>query len=152
MKKHFVTFLSPGTFVHEESERPISKWDPDKAAAMAHEIVERHGATPFGFYFTTRGRTLAQLDSHEVKRSGIYYLGGTLLTVDQVKKRTDRDYSTLIYNIEVNHWDRVIENKNSYSIVQPFQKDDTLLAWTPKPKPTTKTAQKQHDPHNHHRS
>jgi len=63
VQKHFVTFYSPGTFVSEESSLPIDAWDVDKAKEMAHDVVERYGATPYGFRFTTRSRGDADLDS-----------------------------------------------------------------------------------------
>jgi hypothetical protein len=42
---HFVTFLSPGTFVAEDTTRPIESWDVKQAMKMADDIHERHGAT-----------------------------------------------------------------------------------------------------------
>ena len=38
MKKHFVTFLSPGTFVSETTTKPIASWSVEKAKAMV--VVE----------------------------------------------------------------------------------------------------------------
>jgi hypothetical protein len=131
---HFVTFLSPGTFVHEESTHPIKSWDIAKASEMAHDIVERHGATPFCFYFTTRGRTDRQLDSKEIKRSGRYFLGGKIETLAEVKKRNDPDERILRANMEGNGYKRIIVNTNSWKITQPFESDDTYLEWKPKPK------------------
>ena len=29
-KKHFVVFLSPGTFVHEQTSKEVKEWDVDK--------------------------------------------------------------------------------------------------------------------------
>jgi len=85
MKKHFVTFLSPGTFVHEETTMPIYAWDIEEACEMAHSINERHGARPFAFQFSTRERKDDELDSRVVKESGRYFLGGQLLTVKEVE-------------------------------------------------------------------
>jgi len=93
---------------------------------------EPDGATPFGFYFITRERGKKDLDSRETKRSGTYYLGGVLLNADDIKNRTDGDYSILLSNMACNNWPTVIENKNSWKIVQPFRKGDTLLDWKPK--------------------
>jgi len=90
MKKPFVTFLSPGTFVHEETTREIESWNTDKAIEMARGIQERHGATPFGFYFTTRTRGENDLDSKVSDRSKMFYLGGKVETLEEVilsKKR-----------------------------------------------------------------
>jgi hypothetical protein len=42
MEKHFVTFLSPGTFMAEDSTKPISSWDIKKAQQMAAKVKERY--------------------------------------------------------------------------------------------------------------
>lgn len=67
MKKHFVTFFSPGTFVSETSEKPIDSWDVDTAVEMSTQILERHGARPYGFRFSTRERGQEDLDSKVTK-------------------------------------------------------------------------------------
>jgi len=54
--KHFVTFYSPGALFAEETSREIDQWDVDSARHMARGIVERYGATPYCFQFTTRAR------------------------------------------------------------------------------------------------
>ena len=66
------------------------------ASSMAKKIKERHGATPFGFRFTTRQRRNDELDSKVVKTSCMYYLGGKVLTLDDIKKRNDPDDRILI--------------------------------------------------------
>lgn len=131
MKKEFVVFLSPGTFVSEQSEKEIKSWDTDKAMEMAHEITERHGATPYGFYFKTRGRNDNDLDSKTIKESGMYFLGGRILTLADVKKEMPNE-RILISNMEGNGYKRVIINTNSWKSVHPFNDDDTLLDWKPK--------------------
>jgi hypothetical protein len=127
MEKHFVTFLSPGTFVHEETTRPIDSWNPDAAVKMAGEIVERYGARPFCFYFTKRGRGPDDLDSKITARSGTYYLGGKIETLKQVKARATPKDAILISNMESNGYDRIITNTNSWSMTAPFGPSDVLL-------------------------
>ena len=134
MKKHFVTFLSPGSFVNEESWFPIDSWDVDKAQQMAHKITERHGATPFAFYFTTRERSNKELDSMEIARSRNYFLGGEVLTLAQVEAQNDPQNSILISNMRNNGWGKVLENRNSWKITVPFDSKDVLLDWKPKTK------------------
>jgi exonuclease I len=85
MKKNFVRFLSPSTFCHEETTKPIESWDVGRAIEMASKIKERHGATPFAFQFVTRGRKKNELDSRVTATSGRYYLGGKVLTLEQIK-------------------------------------------------------------------
>lgn len=137
MIKHFVTFLSPGTFVNEETERPIDSWDANKASEMAHDIIERHGSRPFGFQFSTRERKDDELDSKVTKISGIYFLGGVILTVADVEKMNNKQkekYDILLANMRSNKWDRVVMNDNSYRIFQPLNADDTLLDFKIKPR------------------
>lgn len=102
MEKHFVIFFSPGTFVAESSQKPIDSWDVQTAVDMARTITERHNATPYGFCFVTRRREVDDLDSREVARSKMYYLGGEVLTLEQVKARNNPDERILVSNMEVN--------------------------------------------------
>src|SRR5688572_12971577 len=120
MRQDFVTFLSPGTFVHEETTKPIDSWDVGKATAMARDIKERHSATPFAFQFSTRERGPEDLDSKVTKTSGRYYLGGKIETLAEIEARNDPDEQILISNMRGNDWHRVIVNTNSWKIVQPF--------------------------------
>jgi len=129
MEKHFVTFYSPGTFVDEESTYPIKSWDVEEAKKKAKSITERHNATPYGFQFTTRARKDDELDSREVAQSPLYYLGGLIETLAEVKARaTDKD-SILISNMECNNWHRIITNTNSWKITKPLNKTDIVLPW-----------------------
>lgn len=129
MTAHFVTFFSPGTFVAETTTQPIDAWDVELAKTMARAIKERHGAVPYGFQFTTRGRGEDDLDSKTIAKSPLYYLGGTVETLAQVKARaTDQD-RILIANMEGNGHKRIITNTNSWKWTQPLQKTDVVLEW-----------------------
>ena len=129
VSKHFVTFFSPGTFVAEMSTKPIDSWDVESAKAIARDIKERHNATPYGFQFTTRSRGPEDLDSHETARSPMYYLGGTVETLAQVKARaTDKD-RILVSNMEINGYKRIITNDNSWRWTQPLSDSDVVLEW-----------------------
>ena len=132
MKKHFVTFYSPGSFMSEETEKPIDSWDVEKAVKMAKRIMERHGATPYGFCFTTRERKINELDAHVSKTSHMYFLGGEVLTLQQVKDRNDLSDRILISNMESNNFDRIIVNTNSWKITLPLEKEDVVLPWDKK--------------------
>ena len=131
MQKHFVTFLSPGTFVAEDRTLPIDAWDVDAAKKMADDVTERYGATPYGFRFTTRSRDEDDFDSKETARSGVYYLGGRVETVDDVRKRADPEERILLSNMEGNGWKKIIVNDNSWRWTQPLQNTDTVLDYTP---------------------
>lgn len=130
MQQHFVTFLSPGTFVAEQSERGIDSWDVEKAIKMSEEITERHGARPYGFYFTTRGRSEAELDSKQKAKSGIYYLGGRVRTVEDVERDAKPDEKILLSNMKCNRYARVVENCNSWRWTAPLNDDDVVLDYT----------------------
>lgn len=127
VQKHFVTFYSPGTFISEESTLPISKWDTAKAVKMSRGITERYKAKPFGFRFTTRTRGSKDLDSKETAQSPLYYLGGKVETLAEVKARaTDKD-RILISNMEGNGYERIITNTNSWKFTAPLMPTDVVL-------------------------
>ena len=128
MEKHFVTFYSPGTFVAETSSKPIgASWDIETAVSMARDIVERHGAKPYGFRFTTRRRDEDDLDSSVTATSPMYYLGGKVETLDQVAARNDPKDEILLSNMRCNNYNRIIVNNNSYRWTQPLKIDDVVL-------------------------
>lgn len=129
MIAHFVTFLSPGTFFHEDTTKPIESWDVKKAKEMARDIKERYNATPFAFYFTTRSRGEEDLDSKQSARSCTYYLGGKIETLEEVKARNLPDESILLANMQGNGWTRIIVNSNSWKITAPLKDDDVVLDW-----------------------
>jgi hypothetical protein len=96
---------------------------------MANEVKERYNATPYGFQFTTRSRGLEDLDSKVTATSPMYYLGGKVETLADVKARaTDKD-RILIDNMEGNKWDRIITNDNSWRWTQPLRPTDVVLDW-----------------------
>jgi len=126
-EKHFVTFLSPGTFVSESTTQSIDSWSIDLAMSMARNIKERHGATPFGFYFETKGSD--GWEPKTVRSSGIYYLGGRLRTIDDIPDTPEN--RILRSNMKSNDIETVIENCNSWKVTMPFNKDkDALLEWS----------------------
>jgi hypothetical protein len=127
IQKHFVTFYSPGTFTAETSAREISGWDIDEAILMARRIKERHGATPYGFRFSTRGRTAQELDSHELSKSCMYYLGGKVETREEVEARNDPKEDILRSNMKCNGWNRILVNNNSWKWTHPLQDGDIIL-------------------------
>lgn len=129
MIKHYVTFLSPGTFLAEQTTREIDSWDIEAAMAMARDVVERYNATPYGFQFTTRQRGEADFDSHETDRSCIYYLGGKIETLAEVQARNDPDERILRSNMEGNGWDKIVVNDNSWRCTQPLRENDVVLDW-----------------------
>jgi hypothetical protein len=132
MQQHFVTFYSPGTFVAEETCKPIEAWDIEAAKKMAHEITERYGATPYGFQFSTRSRGDADLDSKQSAASPFYHLGGKVETLAEVEARNDPNETILRSNMRCNDIDKVVVNDNSYRSVKPLGKTDVVLDWKPK--------------------
>lgn len=129
LEKNFVTFFSPGTFVAETSIKRISEWDIELAKEMAREIKERYNAVPYAFQFTTRGRGDMELDSKVIKTSPLYYLGGKVETLEQVKARATAEDRILIDNMEINNWARIITNTNSWRWTQRLNPTDVVLEW-----------------------
>ncbi len=131
LQQHYVTFYSPGTFVAETSAKPVDSWDVYAAVKMAREVKERHGAVPYGFRFTTRGRGPDDLDAKQTAQSPFYYLSGKVETLAEVKARATPDDRILIGNMEGNGYDRIITNCNSWRWTQPLKDDDVVLEFTP---------------------
>ena len=127
MKKHFVTFLSPGTLFSEQTTKEIASWDIDAAVEMSRHIIERYNAKPYGFVFTTREREPDDFDSQETGRSGTYFLGGDVLTLEQVKARNDPDDTTLIWNMEINGFEKVVVSCTPWKSTHPLYEGDVVL-------------------------
>src|SRR5690242_8622300 len=96
---------------------------------IARDIRERYDARPYGFRFSTRERGEDDLDPKVTAESNLYYLGGTIETLAEVKARATADDRILIANMEGNGYDRIITNNNSWRWTQPFKSDDVVLEW-----------------------
>ena len=127
MDKHFVTFLLPLTFLAEATVKPIDSWDIEMAKEMATQITERYNAVPYGFKFSTRGRSDDELDSRVIRESPMYYINCEVVTLEQIKARNDPKESILIDNMECNGWDRVVQTTKGWKWTQPLKKDDVVL-------------------------
>ena len=125
--KHFIEFYSPGTFVPEITLKSIKDWNISTAKRMAHSIIERHGARPYGFRFITKSRNEKDLDSKVIKRSNVYYLGGVIKTLEDVKNENNPKNEILIGNMERNKINRIIENSNSWLSTTTLEKGDIVL-------------------------
>jgi hypothetical protein len=129
LTKHYVTFLSPGTFVYEETTKEIISWDVNLVLEMVPNIKERYNATPFGFFFTTRERDEDDFDSKQTKKSNMYFLGGKVFTLKQLEEKADPDDRILIANMKCNHCEKVIINTNSWRWTQALKEGDIILQY-----------------------
>jgi hypothetical protein len=127
IQKHYVTFYSPGTFLAETSVEPIDTWSVEEALAKSRSIKERYGATPYGFRFNTRGRSEADLDSKELAKSPMYYIGGKVETLEEIEARNEPREEILRSNMRSNGYDRVWRTTEGWQWTQPLGKDDVVL-------------------------
>ena len=128
MKKHFVRFFSPGTFVAEMQEQEVPAWDVDIAVELAETITERHGAIPYGFVFLTRERGQEDLDSHITETSPMHYLPHCRVeTIEDVENRDDPDEEILLDNMRANGWNRIVTTTKGWKWNQPLREDDIVL-------------------------
>lgn len=127
IQTHYVTFLSPGSFMSEQTTEKVDSWDVQAAVERSKEIVERYSARPYAFHFQTK-----EFDSdtgrHEViANSPTYYLGGVVYSYEEVVARNDPNESILRDNMKYNHMSHIIQFANPYRITQPFREDDIRL-------------------------
>jgi hypothetical protein len=136
MRKHYVTFMSPGTLVSETTTKAIESWDVAVAAKMAADIVERHGAKPYGFMFSTRVEHapvaddeggMLHVEGREVARSGVHFLGGFVETYDDIERRNNNRESILLSNMRWNDQPLVVSNRNSYLSTHYFEAADCIV-------------------------
>ncbi len=128
IEKHFVTFYSPGTFVAEETQKPICGWDTGVALDMMKTIEERYGARPYGFRFSTRRREVDELDSREIAASPMYYVDVKVETLQEVEQRNDPNEHILRANMRYNGYDRIATTTKGWRWTQPLKADDVILA------------------------
>lgn len=136
MRKHRVTFYSPGTFVSESSSFDIDSWDTAKAVEMSEKITERYNAKPYGFVFSTylthddvpdgEGGVL-RVEPKTIKKSGIHFLGGRLETYTEVVNRNDPKEDILRSNMRGNEQWIVCINTNSFRSTMPFDEEDCIV-------------------------
>ena len=136
VRKHYITFMSPGTLFSETSDKEVDSWDVKQAVQMAKSIKERYNATPYGFYFKTfithppiddgEGGTL-NVQPKQVADSGRYFLGGKLESFDDVEKRNDTNEEILRSNMRANDWAWVCVVTHKYKSTQPFEEKDSLV-------------------------
>ena len=127
-RTHLVTFYAPGAFLAEDFSFEVSEWSIGEALAL----VPKCGLKPYAFQFATNitadpvpdgeGGTLAVLP-REVSKSGMHYLGGELLTYDQLRRDGDPHYVTMLSNMSGNRWPVVIRNRTH----QPFNEEDCIV-------------------------
>lgn len=128
MKRHFVTFLSPGTFVAEDTTKQVESWDVKAAQAMAEGITERHAVIPYGFYFTTSERAPGEWEPKQTAKSPMYYLPHCKVeTLEEVEARNDPKESILRSNMRCNGFNRVIVTTKGWRWTQPLNETDVVL-------------------------
>mgnify|MGYP000844985273 CR=1 FL=1 len=127
MIKKYVVFLSPGTFVAEKTTLEVKSWNIEEAKEKAKTIKERYNATPYGFYFINKKQDKPFGKIKVIKQSNMYYLGGIIKTLEEIKKENNPKNNILISNMENNKFDRIIINNNSWEWTQPFNEGDIVL-------------------------
>lgn len=111
----FCVFYSPGTFFPETNSVEVaSQEDLVGPCARAREIVQRHGAKPYGFVFQ---------DGNGKLLSGMHYLGGKLIMYDDLPY--DDEYNIMRSNMRDSPV--AIENTNSYRFTGQFFDSSILL-------------------------
>ena len=133
--RHKVTFYSPGTFFNEQSTRHVQTWSIKDALTLAKGILERYGARPFGFQFssweTIEGQELGdfKVEPKLLRRSGTIYFNGKIRTKEEVLAGTDPEEEILRSNVRCNDYDIVQGiDPDNYRWTQEFNEDDLLVS------------------------
>jgi hypothetical protein len=125
--KTYVEILYPGILFSEESVKEVNGRNPSA-------IVKGLESGAFGFRFYDQVETTIILDGKPKKvasdrknESGMYYPGGRLFTLDEVKSM-GKDFHILASNMEGNNWPIVVRSR--VGNFQPFdpKKDEVILA------------------------
>ena len=133
-EKHIVEFYSPGTFFFENSSKEISDWSVEKAILMSQSVVERYGAKPYAFRFYTllvsdpvpdgRGGFL-DVSSKEINKSKLYYLGGEIKTIEDIKQENNKDNDILLSNMDCNYDSHIVVKQMGRC--RPFFEDSCII-------------------------
>jgi hypothetical protein len=126
--KTYIKYSYPGAFFPEESSKLVESRDPLKHAKeagksafafMYYDIDEIDAVDEFG--------EKRVIKSPAKNKSGMYYINGTVFTVDGLTKiNTDGKYDRLIGNMGPNEWKEVILCQTGN--FQPYQKgDDNII-------------------------
>lgn len=119
MQKTYVEILYPGTFVSETEVRPVDSRDPAKFQAPQR---------CFGYRFFDRDEVVSGdevLAGKPKNYSGTHYFGKAM-TVDEVEAEFPNSSRTLVSNMQVNGWDKVV--KTRCGNFQPLTSLDTIVA------------------------
>lgn len=130
MQKHFVTFLIPVAPAFEEKTFPIDAWDALAAVELAKSIDWLEGAKPFAFRFSTRELRDGEFESRETVKSQRFYLGGSVLTAEEIQQRNEPKDEILIANMKTNGWKSVVFTSGAAQIAQPLLTGDRVLDFT----------------------
>jgi hypothetical protein len=117
--------------------REIDEWDPAKAVKMAAEIVERYGATPYGFRFRTlltsdpvpdgKGGTL-EVKPKTDRESGWHFIDGVVRTYDHiVAEEEDGERSIAASNMKGNGIPLVAVTIHRFRSTMPFGENDCTV-------------------------
>ncbi len=116
----YARYSLPGAIVTEQSVQPVPSRDPQAAADSAPQ-----GAFAFTFHdIVTVVIDGVELRSDPLRRSGRYFIGGTVHTYAEVAAMPS-DESALLDNMRMNRHDRVIFCPAGN--VQPFRDGDTVV-------------------------
>ena len=128
MKRHYVTFYSPGTFMAEDNTEEVESWDIEATKQRAGEITQRYNAIPYGFRFHTMERQPGEWAPKRTARSPMYYLPHCKIeTLAEIEARDLPDERILRSNMRGNGWDRVVVTTKGWKWTQPLEADDVVL-------------------------
>ncbi|PZM08070.1 hypothetical protein CPY51_30470 [Rhizobium tubonense] len=127
MSKEYAVFLFNGSFTNTERPVQVPCRDVDRATEIAQQLTLQYGAPPFAFHFESRVDSLDSIGN----RSGLYYLGGTIQTLAEIRAECNPSNQRMIWNLEARGIDKIVTNNCPCLACFPLRDEDQVLTWEP---------------------
>jgi hypothetical protein len=130
MLKHYVDFYqSTGMPQPERTRKPIPRWDTELAMEMARELAgDDLKSFPYGFRFLTKKLSKGNLKGKVTESSGMYYIGGRIVTHEEISTRDDPKDVLLSKNMRLMGVSKIVEVDNAGGRVRvPHDERDQMI-------------------------
>ncbi|MBB6487942.1 hypothetical protein [Rhizobium lusitanum] len=126
MNNEFAVFAFAGNFSSTERRVAIQSRNVEYAEGIAQQMTIECGFQPVAFRFETMSD-----DGSIQNRSGWFYLGGTVETLQDITGKNEPGDSRLIHFLEESGLNKIVTNNCPYLVRFPLRDQDQVLSWEP---------------------